>query len=704
MNADMQAQLKQAMELRRKDIERFLNELHAEGFTKVKYYCPYVRWEDMGRFEVDGKMSAWGPEIADMSGYYYTDGTFRLLSAASAPEVVTDAKLMQTLRAYQSASSQAAQVIALNLSRGGGGSHSIYIVKSSMPADKEHPIKVFDARGDGDVLTVKSLVQWFINGKPLPSEVAAKCDAAISSGDPQRFTHQGRDVYAIPSKSYSVSMLHYLKQDDKSDAKKVSVTAFYDQSGIMCNDVNAAITPKILNQAAGLPASALFHLTEDSTPCVVVGAGTSLSILNGGGKGKHLRFDYTPGFDTPLFTIRSPNLNEQLSNVSMERVKAVCGGKMRNLLDMAKEAGTAAVAKPFGMEDGVDLSAPTDKDVVNGIRFQATLVPGGKDAEVYEKAFSYQTRDDMSPTALYAHCTSFGTSFTTPGAGSIKLQPCTVNAETGDISAFNLSIKADNEKDVGDDATYTAAQNQKLLDDGRGMAVPLGPVGFEKVPNASMLVQWPVSAYGRPVQEAAPDLFEVEEEEEEPHYLSAGAQYRSLGVNSGGSSAAPVYRSLSTGSLKVATCGYGSYQGKARGIKNGKLQRRADVKPTITYNRFYSIEAPEGERAKETLPGLYTVTKEHVRKVVKMLDSCYEIAGKSHQLFDKEEGTAIKVTAAQFAADPISDYAMGQASAPAAYTVDAPKQAEVAADGPLPKKPRYDLHEVLVPKMVAVEM
>ena len=247
------------------------------------------------------------------------------------------------------------------------------------------------------------------------------------------------------------------------------------------------------------------------------------------------------------------------------------------------------------------------------------------------------------------------------------------------------------------------------------MAVPLGPVGFEKVPNASMLVQWPVSAYGRPVQEAAPDMF-AEEEEEEPEYMSAGGVYRSLGASSAGSGApqyrslsgggggAPKLRSLSAGSLKVATCGYGSYQGKARGIKNGKLQRRADVKPTITYNRFYSIEAPEGERAKETLPGLYTVTKEHVRKVVKMLDSCYEIAGKSHQLFDKEEGTAIKVTAAQFAADPISDYAMGQASAPASDEADAPMQSEVAADGPSSKKPRYDLHEVLVPKMVAVEM
>ena len=172
----------------------------------------------------------------------------------------------------------------------------------------------------------------------------------------------------------------------------------------------------------------------------------------------------------------------------------------------------------------------------------------------------------------------------------------------------------------------------------------------------------------------------------------------------GGGGAPPKLRSLSAGSLKVATCGYGSYQGKARGIKNGKLQRRCDVKPTITYNRFYSIEAPEGERAKETLPGMYTVTKEQVRKVVKMLDSCYEVAGKSHQLFDKEDGTAIKVTAAQFAADPIADYAMGQATAPASDKADEPKQAEVASDGPSPKKPRYDLHEVLVPKMVAVEM
>jgi len=378
MNSEMQAQLRQAMEIRRKDIEHFLNELHAEGFTKVRYNCPYVRWEDMGRFEVNGKMSAWGPEIADLSGYYYTNGTFRLLSEGSDPEVVTDAKLMQVLREYQAASSQTAQVMVVNLSRPGAGSKVIHIVKSAMPEDKEHPIKVFDARGDGDVLTVKSGSQWSINAKPLPAEVAAKCDAAILSGDPERFTHEGRDVYAIPSKSGSVSMLHYLKQDDKSDAKKVSTPAFYDTSGVMCTDINAAITPNILNRAAGLPASTLFHLTADSSPCVVVGSHTTFSILNGGGKGKHLRFDYAAGFDMPLFTIRSPNLNEQLSKVSMERVKAVCNGKMRNLLDMAKEAGTPAVAKPFGMEDGVDLSAPTDKDVVNGIRFQATLVPGGR--------------------------------------------------------------------------------------------------------------------------------------------------------------------------------------------------------------------------------------------------------------------------------------------------------------------------------------
>ena len=684
MNTETKKLVKQAMELRRKGMSKMLRELYDEGETNVLYVAANVLWDDMGRWEIDGEKSVCGPEMADLSSYFYTDGTFHKIGSGG-NEDVADVKLLQAMRAYQVASSQKEQILAVSRL----GLSTIYVVNCANPDDRGSPLKIFDARGVGDVLTVKHCSKWCINTVPLTDLAAVKCDAAIVSGKIECFDHEGRNAYAVPNKSGTVTMLNYLLEEDSSKAVRASVPVFFDAYGDRAVGVPPVITPGILNYAMSLPKLKVFHNAMDSVPCVVVGSGFDFEVLNAGGKGVHQKFTYTPGFELPLPIIRSPLLNERLSKVSMRHVNAVCNGKMRNLFEMAKEAGTAAFAKPFGMEEGVDLSAETDTDVLNGIRFQATLVPGGKDTEVFEKIFSYQTHQPMSPTALYAHCTSFGTSFTTPGAGAIKLQPCTVDKETGEISAFNLSIKADHEKDVGDDATYTAAQNQKLLADGRGMAVPLGPVGFDKVPNASMLVQWPVSTYGYPATEPSSQLFD--EKEEVPCY-------RSLAMGDGKQEV----RSLAMGELKVATCGFGSYQGNGRGILNGFLKRRCDVKPTITYNRFYSIESPEDERVKKLLPGMYTVTKEHVRKVVQMLDRCYEIAGNSHNLFDKDEGTAIKVTKTQFDAGQISEYAMKEVSAP---SYDNTNVLQKSADDDEPqKKPRYDLHEVAVPKMMMVEM
>jgi hypothetical protein len=409
----------------------------------------------------------------------------------------------------------------------------------------------------------------------------------------------------------------------------------------------------------------------------------------------------------PLFSIRSPNLNERLSKVGLDRVKVCSDAKMVNLADVASKAGD--YASKFGLAAGTDLSAPSDRQQVNTIRMQVSIVPAsqeGKPTEVYEKIYDYQTRDDTAPTALYSYHTSFGTTFTTSGSSAIKVQPCTYDGSK--LSAFNLSVEA-SKKVVGDDATYTAADNQENIDAGFGMAIPLGPFGFPKVANATLLTQWPVTA--KPMARAAAassvPMFDDDEEDDddEPCYhsssLSGGMQYRSLSASAG--SAKPCFRSLgaaaanpAAGELFASRMGLGTYQGEGRGIKNPDLTRRTNSNPTMTYTRFYSLDAPKDQADRSLPPGMYSITKDQLKKIVRMMDEMYDIAGNAHLLTDPEAVSVQKITAPEFAKTPY-----GKAGLPVA-----PMDVEVepvTEDGIPSKRPRIEIDEVQKPKMVMVD-
>jgi hypothetical protein len=332
--------------------------------------------------------------------------------------------------------------------------------------------------------------------------------------------------------------------------------------------------------------------------------------------------------------------------------------------------------------------------MVNTIRMQVSIVPAsedGKPTEVREKIYDYQTRNDELPTALYSYHTSFGTTFTTAGQLAVTVQPCTVDESSSKISAFNLSVEA-SKKVVGDDATYTEADNQENIDAGFGMAIPLGVFGFPKVANATLMAQWPVTAapMARAIAVPTAPMFDVapidtffygsrgDDDEEMP-------VYRSLG----GESAEP------PGELYASRMGLGTYQGEGRGVKNPNLTRRTDSNPTMTYNRFYSLDAPNGQSDRSLPPGMYSVTKAQVEKIVRMMDEMYTIAGNAHLLTDPEAVSVQKITAAEFEKTPYAR--MGVAPVE-------PVEPVTEEDGSEPaKRPRIEIERVKIPDMMMVD-
>ena len=114
-----------------------------------------------------------------------------------------------------------------------------------------------------------------------------------------------------------------------------------------------------------------------------------------------------------------------------------------------------------------------------------------------------------------------------------------------------------------------------------------------------------------------------------------------------------VYRCLTSapthpeaGELFASRMCLGSYQGDGRGVKNPNLTRRGDSKPTMTYTRFYSLGAPKDKSDRGAPPGMYSITKEQLKGVIKMMDEMYEIAGSAHFLTDPEAVRSSKGTKA----------------------------------------------------------
>jgi hypothetical protein len=687
---EVMSQLKQAFEKQRQQMIVWCGELVADGFTKTKYDVNYIRWDDMNRYTVDGQISCWGPDIADTSSYYSTPGYF----VDEHDMTVSNTGLVQVLTRVKAVNA----ITCIAFKRTSGEVDYLY----------KHKDNAVVMTHEGVVVEVSTGNKWTIKGKGVTDEAQSKIESCISEKMAQRFTHEGRDVWAIPDGADSAKLFNYIKQGDTDSCRKMKVPVFKEElTSKHRPDLSERITAAHLNRVAGMSNSEVFMLDPSSTTLsVAVGIDTTnFMVLNHGGVGKHAKVKYYAGMDIPLFSIRSPNLVERVSKVGLDRVKVCCDNKMVNLSEVSSKAGD--YASNFGLAAGTDLSVSSDLQQVNTIRMQVNIVPAsadGKSTEVYEKIYDYQTRDDIAPTALYSYHTSFGTTFTSSGVSAVKVQPCTYDGSK--LSAFNLSVEA-SKKVVGDDATYTAADNQENLDAGFGMAIPLGPFGFPKVANATLLTQWPVTA--KPMDRSTPasttPVFDVpyDDDDSAPAFRSLGADddepaYTSL---SAGGCDDVCYRSADSlapapaGELYASRMGLGSYQGEGRGIKNPNLTRRTNSNPTMTYTRFYSLDAPKDESARRLLPGMYSITKDQLKKIIKMMDEMYDIAGNAHLLTDPEAVSVQNITATEFAKTPY-----GKAGFPVSPTdVSDVSRAETN----LPKRQRIDIDEVQKPKMVMVD-
>lgn len=662
--------LRKAFEDQRQQIMVFLKELKEEGFTPTPYDCPYLRWEDMARYSVGGKLSCWGPDIADITSHYATEGMFALVEDGKEPKTIEDLALQQCLKRVYTDNTTTCIMVSKDNKQ-----HYAYKTIDGVRITTHEGLEV--------VASVKAA--WAIKGVAVSPEAASKVDECVAEKMAQRFSHEGRDVWAIPDGTGMASLVNYTRAGNMDAVVKSKVPIFTEvESGDVRDDLAVCFPGAVMNRAATMPVSQVFMLDKDTTTTSTIvspnpGDG-KLTILNHGGVGKHAVVKYFGGFDLPLYTIRSPNWNERLSAVSLERAKVCHDNVMVKLSDVAKRAGE--MASRFGLSDKADLSAETDTEAVNTIRFQATIVPGsreGNETEVYEKVYNYQTDHDMRPTALYSYHTSFGTSFTSAGESAVKIQPSTYDGEK--LSAFNLRVEA-SKKQVGDDDTYTEADNQENTDAGFGMAIRLGPLGFPKVANATMLVQWPVSAKSVPVACAPP---------EEPMFDEGGEDG---GIICRSCAALAPRPPAPVGDLYASRCAFGSYQGEARGIKNPDLARRTNSKPTMTYNRFYSLQAPADSEVRDTLPGMYTIKKDQVKMIVKMLDEMYELAGKSHNLADPDAVSAVKISSAEFAKAPLGP----SVACDRMDTAD-----DEAGDDDRANRARMELKEVKRPRMAMIQ-
>jgi len=648
------------MQLRRNTINEYCAEAKNAGITNNRYYCPELSFEDMGRYSVDGEESVWGPAIADGQAFQKTPACWKI-SSNGEDSFKNSGALYQALERSRSDSVRCMTKVL----RG----RPCYAVNTDVG------IKIFDYAFKGDIISVKTQETWYMGDTPLPSDVAAKCDEAASDKDnrvPVRFEHEGRFAFAMLAASGEMRLFNFVKDEQRTATKRTG-HQFKSEYGAAFSDglrteVMGDFSSNDLNRISKYEVSEIFNISEVLS--VIVSGMQGVMVLNHDGLGKHATVSRIDGFSAPLFKIRTDNVNETRGLVRMDRVKAVVHTedkqlKLENMHDISKQAGKLAAA--YGLDKDVDLSSPSDMESCNSIRFQAYIVPGGNDTEVLETLFSYQA-SDAAPDAVYAYSTTFGTSWATSGKGKVNLQPCTVD-DKGQVSAFNLSIKANKDKKVGDDATYTAADNAKNVAEGRGMAVKLGPVGMDAVANATLLTQWPVIAADQG-------------NTRDPVFPTSNSPLGSSYVSDDYGSQ-PAYRSLAApapmGELYSSTTGYGSYTGKAKRMSNGTLKRNHKLRPTMTYSRFYSVDAPkEGDRS--LLPGEYNVTRDQVYKIIKMLDEAYATADKTVKLFDKD-GDHIKVTHEEFMKDPIAQVAMGAS-----------------------KKPRVELPEVMAPAMSAVVM
>ena len=673
INAEIKKRLTTAMNGRRENILKFLRELKSEGFTKHDFTCPFIRWEDCERFFG----SCWGTEIADLAAFVCQEGVFCLMKGDD-PVAVDDPELAQAIKRAQiiaEAGTTVHKTIKSNpVMRGLMQPDNAYVVQTN------DGLLVFDYSGIGSVNAFNDPVtDWVLEKSDFDLEVTDEiriaCDKAIETGDDQRVeVDSSRSAYCIPDKATGkVSLFDFVKGHSIKAEKKKKLTLrnLEEESSDKVADVSDELFKCYKTMFERKHKTSTFVGPTGQT-CVVlpeIRSGTlTYYCINLGGDGKHIPAEYTEGFNLPVFAIRSENMNETVVKVPLHKFKVVMATpegkdpKMIMLYDMLKSVG--AYGKHAGLDDGIDMALDKDKEEWFTLRIQSYICPGGDKIELFERLYSYSSTDNK-PTTLVTYHTGFGTSFYTPTSAPLKIQPTKYDEATGELSAFNLSVVASDKK-AGDMSTYKAEENQKNLSEGFAMATPIGPLGFPKLANATLMCQWPVDA-PQPVraeEDATRSLGACDEDDDQPQYRGFSAS------------------NMPEGELMASKTGFGSYQGKSSGVAVGDLKRRSSA-GTGTFSLIFSIQPKAGE-TRDLLPGEFTVSKEDLKPVIKMMDSLLEIAGKAVQIFDED----------------------------ADVCVDAPKKAEktpVSAPAagvrqPTTKKPRHNVGVIAAPTMVEVAM
>lgn len=611
-----------AMNKRQASIQRMLKDLKAEGVTEREYFCPNVRWEDQKRWYG----SVVGPEIADVAAFVCQEGTFCKINNGT-PVAIDDAGLVQVIKRAQALAEALTPVHKTVKAHGCWTSNTdaAYVVNTT-----EGPW-VFDYTGKGSVHKLSDSVvdDWVAESSEvhMTDFLRGLCNAAATTGEAQRIDMHGRAAYVLPQiTTGAVSFFNVVEGKTIEVAKKKRLTLqnIADPADYANANVSDELYQCYKTMNAGHARTTVYR-TAGGAACVVVPDAVvgKYLCLNAEGPGRHVVVEYMNGFNLPLFCIRTENRNETVIQVPLHKFQVVMTTpagthpEMMMLYDVLEKAG--AFGKHAGLDENVNLALDKDKEAWFTLRLQAYICPEGDGVEVFERLFSYQSTDHC-PTTLVTYHTGFGTSWCTPTTAPLKIQPTKFDAATGELSGFNLSVKASNKK-AGDMATYTKDESRANLVKGCAMAVPLGPLGFPFIANGSVMCQWPVVSmpkitprkFGKDECEPILRSLVADDGECEPKFRSAG---------------------LPEGDLMASETGYGSYQGKHRGVAVGSLQRRHSA-GTGTFSIFFTVKKKAGETNDALLPGEVNVSKEDVREVVKILDNLHKIAGDAVRIFDK---------------------------------------------------------------------
>lgn len=573
--ADYLNRMKKAMNHRRQTIIAHLAQLKEEGFTKTSYTVAEITWDDCARLP----NSVYGVEIADVFSFIRSSGGFAFFNSDESA-VNVESELL----------------------------HDLVKKVAKCAADRKEKPSYREAFPRSESVVACGHVYEMIYAKPVTRSENSPVFAYVVK------TEGGVRVFDYTF----VGSVHLLVEDVRDPHNDgVHLMPFSDTT---FKPGDEHLKPSGQLQSAH---KRIIERTETAS-CAAVEGGLAVAFecsngavrcLNFGGVGIHYTALVVPEMNLPAYTIiPADTFTDHVAEVELDATKVVIADeklenpRMGTVHELLRGAGIHG--KPYGMNGDVDLSRPNERAT---LRMQACIVPGDKTTEFYQKVFSYSSFDG-APTAVYSYCTGLGTAWAEGASAAVKIQPAKFDDEKGEMIARYLSVKP-SEKKAKDSATYTESENLANLAKGESMAVPLGPLGFPKTANATLLLQTPIAVEG---VERPSSLSKWADE-------GGGCVYRSC---CGMEEDAP------EGELMASTTGLGSEDGVAKGICNGAMKRRNDgVPPTMTYTSFFSI-VPKPGCSGGLLPGEFNVSFEDIKTVVKQLDDLYEIAGGGKTIHD----------------------------------------------------------------------